>query len=216
MGDDVARPETTPEDPPFNLTDVDKWVLSQTDAEFRVHDWTWLKEIIETNDLSVLMRTPSDLRRYMKWTAATKAQYGNITNYILANRLPKAWGQPPFTPESQIPFANPADYKVIINDWPYALTPEITHIVAWSRSPIPTDPETGDMTPESRALVQDFVDRYFVDGLGPDGEWQVLWFKNWTGIQSIRSLEHIHVLVRNVDDNTLERWTGERPKRDAE
>lgn len=34
------------EDAPFPLTDVDKWVLSQTDEEFKKHGWEELKEII--------------------------------------------------------------------------------------------------------------------------------------------------------------------------
>ncbi|RSL40580.1 hypothetical protein CEP53_013282 [Fusarium sp. AF-6] len=204
--------ENPPEEPPFPLTDVDKWILSQTDEEFKKHDWEDLKGIIEANNLSVLKRKPSDLRRYMKWTAETKAEYGSMTNYLLANRLPKAWGQPPFTPVSDVPFKDPSDYRVLNNDWPYGLDPEIRHIVVWLRTTIPTDPETGDMTPESRALVKAFVKEYFVDTLGPDGESRVLWFKNWVALQSVRALEHIHVLVRNVDDDTIERWTGERPQ----
>ncbi|EQK98505.1 hypothetical protein OCS_05782 [Ophiocordyceps sinensis CO18] len=229
MGDDGAHQE----EPPFPLTNVDIWVLSQTDDEFKKHDWADLEQIIgealravrtifiapplmlaplsaDTNNLSVLQRKPSDLRRYMKWTADIKAQYGSISQYILANRLPQSWGQPPFAPESQVPFESPADYKVLLNDWPYGLAPGITHIVVWSRTLIPTDPATGDMTPESRARVQDFVKRCFVDALGPGGEKRVLWFKNWVALQSVRSLEHFHVLVRHVGDDTLEGWTGER------
>lgn len=34
------------EEPPFPLTDVDKWVLSQTDEEFKYHNWDELREII--------------------------------------------------------------------------------------------------------------------------------------------------------------------------
>jgi hypothetical protein len=68
------------------------------------------------------------------------------------------------------------------------------------------------MTPESRALVQSFIEKTFIDALGPNGESKVLWFKNWVALQSVRALEHIHVLVRNVDYDTLERWTGEGPK----
>ncbi|KAM0453963.1 hypothetical protein ACHAPV_007603 [Trichoderma viride] len=200
-------------DAPFPLTEVDKWVLSQSDEDYKMHDWDDLRHIIETNNLSVLKRKPSDLRRYIAWTAETKAQYGTITEYILQNRLPKAWGLPPFIPESQVPFDTASDYKVLLNDWPYGLTPEITHIVVWSRTPIPTDPETGDLTTESRAQVENFVKTYFVDTLGAGGEQQVLWFKNWVALQSVRTLEHFHVLVRNVDDNMLERWTGERPQR---
>ncbi|KAF7559976.1 hypothetical protein G7046_g4178 [Stylonectria norvegica] len=204
--------EVPPEDSPFPLTDVDRWVLSQTDEEFHKHDWAELKEIVETNNLSVLKRQPSDLRRYMKWTAETKAKYGSMTQYLLVHRLPKAWGSPPFTPKSTVPFEDPSDYRVLLNDWPYGLDPEINHIVVWSRTVIATDPETGDMTPESRAVVQKFIQRYFVESLGPKGEDRILWFKNWVALQSVRSLEHIHILVRNVDDETLERWTGERPQ----
>ncbi|EHK47475.1 uncharacterized protein TrAtP1_012406 [Trichoderma atroviride] len=200
-------------DAPFPLTEVDKWVLSQSDEDYKLHDWDDLRHIIETNNLSVLKRKPSDLRRYIAWTAETKAQYGTITEYILQNRLPKAWGLPPFVPESQVPFDAASDYKVLLNDWPYGLTPEITHIVVWSRTPIPTDPETGDLTTESRAQVENFVKTHFVDTLGAGGEQQVLWFKNWVALQSVRTLEHFHVLVRNVDDDMLERWSGERPQR---
>lgn len=149
----------------------------------------------------------------MKWTAETKATYGSMTQYILDNRLPKAWGQPPFTPANATPFADPSDYRVLLNDWPYGLDPEITHIVVWSRTLIPTALETGDLTPASRAQVQNFVKTYFVDSLGPGGSDRVLWFKNWVALQSVRSLEHFHVMVRKVDDDTLERWTGERPRR---
>lgn len=151
----------------------------------------------------------------MKWTAETKAEYGSMTQYLLVHRLPKAWGIPPFSPSSTVPFQDPSDYRVLLNDWPYGMEPGITHIVVWLRTAIPTDPETGDMTQESRALVQDFVKRYFIDTLGPNGEDKVLWFKNWVALQSVRALEHIHVLVRDVDDDTLEKWTGERPKRNS-
>lgn len=148
----------------------------------------------------------------MQWTRETKAQYGSMTSYILAKRLPAAWGQPPFNPKSTIPFEDPSDYKVLINDWPYATEPDITHLVVWTRTLIPTDPDKGDLTPESRALIKDFVKWYFVDPLGPGGEERILWFKNWVALQSVRTLEHFHVMVRGVDEVMLERWTGERRK----
>lgn len=138
-----------------------------------------------------------------------------MTSFLLANRLPKTWGKPPFTPTSTTPFADPSDYQVLINDWPYALYSGTTHLVVWTRTPIPTDSEHGDLTPESRAQIGDFVKRHFVDELGEGGEERVLWFKNWVALQSVRSLEHFHVLVRDVDNDTLERWTAERPKRDS-
>ena len=38
--------EALPDEAPFPLTEVDRWVLSQTDEEFHKHDWAELKEII--------------------------------------------------------------------------------------------------------------------------------------------------------------------------
>ncbi|KAI0145974.1 hypothetical protein F4776DRAFT_386029 [Hypoxylon sp. NC0597] len=199
----------THEDAPFPLTEVDKWVLSLTDDEYQYHDWEDMKKIIAENNLSVLKRKPSDLRRYMKWTAETKAEYGSMTNYLLNNRLPRTWGSPPFKPASTTPFDDPSDYRVLINDWPYGLTANLTHIVVWSRTAIETDPETGDMTPESRSNVANFVKRFFVDRLGPDGDDRVLWFKNWVALQSVRALEHIHIIVRDVEKEILDEWTKE-------
>ncbi|RCI08489.1 hypothetical protein L249_8783 [Ophiocordyceps polyrhachis-furcata BCC 54312] len=225
MGDEDMK--TTADGMAFALTAVDRELLSQTDDQFKSHSWQELKEIIgekkprvdglhvlpiaygaspEANDLAALKRKPSDLGRYIKWATEIKKQYGSMTAFILANRLPRTWGQPPFSPESQIPFDNAADYKVLRNDWPYGMESGISHLVVWSRTPIPTDAETGDLTAESRALIQGFVNRYFLASLGPGGEDRVLWFKNWVALQSVRSLEHFHVLVCDVDEDQLERW----------
>lgn len=165
--------------------------------------------LLAENNLSVLKRKPSDLRRYMKWTAETKAQYGSMTKYLMAYRLPKSWGTPPFKPASNTPFADPSDYRVLFNDWPYGMTPNMTHIVVWSRTTIETDNEKGDLTPESRKVVVDFIERFFVQRLGPDGSDKVLWFKNWVALQSVRALEHIHVIVRDVEEDILNEWTKE-------
>ncbi|KAI1085779.1 hypothetical protein F5B20DRAFT_17710 [Whalleya microplaca] len=208
MSDNVPI-TTPPEEAPFPLTDVDKWVLSLTDEEFHYHDWEDMKKIIGENNLSVLKRKPSDLRRYMRWTADTKAEYGSMTSYLLKHRLPQAWGSPPFTPVSNVPFDGPSDYRVLLNDWPYGMTSDMVHIVVWSRTIIKTDPNTGDMTPESLHTVANFVKRFFVDRLGPGGDNKVLWFKNWVALQSVRTLEHIHVIVRDVEKDVLDEWTTE-------
>jgi hypothetical protein len=43
------------EESPFPLTDIDKWVLSQTDEEFHLHNWEELKEIIGTSQYFVCL-----------------------------------------------------------------------------------------------------------------------------------------------------------------
>jgi hypothetical protein len=83
-------------------------------------------------------------------------------------------------------------------------------MVVWTRTSISTDSRTGDMTPESRAIIESFVRRHFVNRLGHGAEAKVIWFKNWGALQSVRGLEHIHVLVRDVDDWLVEEWTREQ------
>ncbi|RAH59939.1 hypothetical protein BO85DRAFT_367453 [Aspergillus piperis CBS 112811] len=236
------------EPPAFNLTEVDRQVLAQTDEEFVLHDWEDLKSIIARNDLGILKRKPSDLTRYLSWSHKTKQQYGSITNYICQKRL--GWTATiPSSPSSSsttttpststptssittstetstttssfpyknpIPFADPSDYKILRNDWPYGLAPGISHIVVWLRTPVAVKEENGDVTDESRALIEAFVQRTFVDAVVRDegvseaeARDRVLWFKNWAALQSVRSLEHVHVLVRDVSERLLVEWTGE-------
>lgn len=98
---------------------------------------------------------------------------------------------------------------MLINDWPYGFAPGITHIVVWSRTPIATDDTVGDMTPESRRTVAEFIKQFFVESLGPGGEDRVVWFKNWVALQSVRTVDHVHVLVKDVEPALLREWTKE-------
>lgn len=58
----------------------------------------------------------------------------------------------------------------------------------------------GDLSSEGREIVQRFVDERFVKVLGAD---RVLWFKNWAKLQSVRGVEHFHVLVKDVSAEQL-------------
>ena len=190
---------------------------------------------VAANDLAILKRKPSDLQRYIKWTNQTKAAYGSITAFILSERL--HWktlstlssGEiPSFQCANPIPFTDPSDYKVLLNDWPYGFTPDVTHIVVWSKVRIPEQKSEGHLTSESVALVEKFVQRTFVEPLishdsmdmNSGGTTQdpprnhhdrILWFRNWTGLQSVRGLEHVHVLVRDAPKDLLDSWIGVAP-----
>ena len=81
----------------------------------------------------------------------------------------------------------------------------------------------GFLTPDSVALVDRFVQRTFVEPLssyrsednvarGSDSaDGRVLWFRNWTGLQSVRGLEHVHVLVHDTPSDLVNTWIGSRP-----
>ncbi|EXJ54473.1 hypothetical protein A1O7_09813 [Cladophialophora yegresii CBS 114405] len=200
---------------PFPLTAVDRAVLAMTDEEFHPHTWDELKQIIAEHNLSVLKRWPSDLRRYMKWSAETKAAYGSVPNFVMKERLkwvplPSSKSGPKFEVRNPVPFADPADYKILVNDWPYGLAPGIKHIIVWLKVRLGSEPTRGDMTPESRQQVEEFIQSKFMERVKdlPGEQEKVIWFKNWTALQSVPGMEHVHVLVRDVPDEIIGEWTG--------
>ncbi|RPB02106.1 hypothetical protein L873DRAFT_1841974 [Choiromyces venosus 120613-1] len=184
----------------YQLTDKDIKQLALTDEEYKLQTWEGLKAIIEENRLEELKRVPSDLKRYISWSHKTRKEYGTIQAFVLKERL----GWTDLTAENPTPFASKADTKILVNDWPYGVALGILHLVVWTKVSIPTiqepNPEAGDITPESRKLIRDFVQQTFIQHLSAEN---VLWFKNWASIQSVRSVEHIHVLVRGASDEFL-------------
>ncbi|KAG8629903.1 hypothetical protein KVT40_001522 [Elsinoe batatas] len=200
------------------LTAIDRELLAMKDEDFHRVTWDELRHIIlVTNALEQLKRLPSDLRRYVTWSASIKSQYGSITSYVIQERL--HWTPsdpnvaiPTFTHHNPIPFADSRDYQILLNDWPYGLEDGITHIVVWTKALIDVDPEKGDVTAESRGLIEGFVVRVFsrrLDGVLGEGKGRerVLWFKNWVSLQSVRGVDHVHVLVKDAPGEVLEEWT---------
>jgi hypothetical protein len=117
---------------------------------------------------------------------------------------------PVFELKNPTPFADPNDYKILPNDWPYGFAPGITHIVVWLKHRLESEPSRGEMTLKSRKQIQDFVQRKFTHrawDLPGEGD-KVQWFKNWTELQSVPALEHLHVLVRDVPEEIISEWTG--------
>ena len=90
------------------------------------------------------------------------------------------------------------------------MEPGIVHIVVWLKNRLETEPEKGDMTPTSKRQIEKFVEKRFMDRLRglPGAREKVQWFKNWTLLQSVPGLEHVHVLVRDVPEQIVWEWTG--------
>jgi hypothetical protein len=161
------------------------------------------------NDLQLLTRLPSQLRAYLAWTTKTKEEYGDMTSFLLQKRLywePKPSTDPSAPPsfyyKNPVPFAERDDVRILVNDWPYGLAPGIKHVCVWLKVRLPLR-EDGDLADNGKEMVQTFVDKTFVKGLGVEGQDRVQWFKNWAGLQSVQGIEHVHVLLRDVDENLL-------------
>lgn len=123
-----------------------------------------------------------------------------------------------FNYNSPIPFEDASDYKMMPNDWPYGLEKGISHLVVWLKNRLEVEPPLGDMTPSSRRLVEEFVQKEFIEPTNAlvGGKDNVLWFKNWVSLQSVPGIDHVHVLIRNAPQEFVDvNWIrGERPVQD--
>jgi hypothetical protein len=153
----------------------------------------------------------------MIWSNKTKATWGTVSNFIMAERLKWTSVQtnpgkgPVFKCQSNIPFEDDRDYKILPNDWPYGLAEGITHIIVWLKTRLEAEPTRGDLTDVSRGQVKRFVQKTFVDplrSLPRFAEDKVMWFRNWTSLQSVPGMEHVHVLLRDVPEDIILQWTG--------
>jgi hypothetical protein len=101
----------------------------------------------------------------------------------------------------------------LLNDWPYGFESGIKHLLVWSRTPIAVDDARGDVTAESKRVIEEFVERQFVFTLAKeetisvdDARKRIMWFKNWVSLQSVRGVDHVHVLVKDAPISLLEQW----------
>jgi len=192
----LQPPEATISKDAYIPTAKDQEILDTPEHLFHNQTWDDLKLVISENRLEDLKRRPGDLRRYLEWGAQVRSEYGSVQRYILMKRL--HWDKEgDLIAKSTVPFADADDTKILFNDWPYGMTPGIIHIVVWTKVAIPIDETNGDVTPESRKLIEDYVYKTFVKDLGLPED-HVLWFKNWASLQSVRTVEHVHILVNTI------------------
>ncbi|KAK9370126.1 hypothetical protein V1509DRAFT_402181 [Lipomyces kononenkoae] len=178
------------------------------DSAFERFSWQRLKDIMRENRLELLTRVPSDLRNYLIWKTQIIKQHGSVANFVLFERL--NWGPDPALaqPISKELFEVRDDYKILMNDFPYGFEDGIIHLVIWTKNPIPkaeTGSPTADIIPEVRQKIMTFVDTVR-DSLAMKSD-DILWFKNWAALQSVREIDHFHILLNKppVDDRGVEK-----------
>lgn len=153
------------------------------------------------------MRKPSQLLTYLKAKVDIQKEYGGFESYIVKEKLkwiPDESGK--IVPAKSIFLADPTDVKILLNDYPYGVEEGIVHLVVWCKARIPED-GTGRPTDEARNRIIAYIKATFQDQLGMTPE-DILWFKNTFALQSIRSLEHFHVLLNNPPQHKLQEIIG--------
>ncbi|KAJ9142184.1 N-acetylglucosamine-induced protein 1 [Pleurostoma richardsiae] len=191
----VPPEEREAECPDFlrDLNAKDIGIISTPDSQYATETWPAVRRKCAENRLDLFQRRPSDLRRYLAYNWGLKRRYGSVMDFVVKERL--RWEQP-IRPSGTRPFEREEDVKVLWNDWPYGIDERIVHLVVWTKFELAEDPATGDITEETRAQIQAYVDRVFGARMPKEN---YVWFKNWQSLKSIKSVEHFHVMLFDPD-----------------
>ncbi|KAJ6074621.1 uncharacterized protein N7446_002398 [Penicillium canescens] len=184
-------PEFLRDQPPKNIQ-----CLSTPDDHYTRQNWGEVKEIIRTNRIDRFQRVPSDLRKYLEYTAQIKAEYSSVMRFVVKERL--HWGDgstEDLKPRGNL-FEYDDDIRILYNDWPYGVDTDIIHLVVWTKFELEDDPATGDLTPHARKAIERYVLRTFCSRVPAD---QVVWFRNWKSLKSVHAVEHFHVMLHRPD-----------------
>ncbi|KAK3394664.1 hypothetical protein B0H63DRAFT_517769 [Podospora didyma] len=197
----------TPTCPEFllHLSPKDLSIISTPDSAYEIDSWPAVRERVASNRLDLFQRVPSQLRRYLERTWRLKQEHGSGMAYILGHRL--HWDAADLVSRRDAkPFTEKEDdVKILRNHWPYGIDERIVHLVVWTKFALAEDPATGDLTDEARGEVDGFVRRVFAGRVADD---QVIWFKNWASLKSVKSVEHFHVMVYDPDPELIKEITN--------
>lgn len=183
--------------------------------------WEDCGDIIARNALEEFCRNAEQTSIYHALKTKLQEQHSTVFKHVLNTQL--GWYDPKLNgnksiqelqdTEIVVSVANEADQqrpvysddsqiKILLNDFPYDIASEITHFVVWYRGTVPVTDDKGDISDETRNQMYQYVRRTFVEG-GQIPETEVLWFRNWLAIQSIKGINHIHVLVRGLTETQV-------------
>ncbi|OAL38964.1 hypothetical protein AYO20_01715 [Fonsecaea nubica] len=185
-------------------------ILSRKDEEFARFTWQQIEELVRTNNIHLFQRPSSQLRSYLAYVYHLKETYGSVLLYIQQHRV--HW--PTISRSGDPPFSNPSDYKILYNDWPYFVEQGIQHLVVWTKFPIDEVEETGEVTPEAKMQIEEFIKRTFCEVKGGERieRERIVWFKNWKSLKSVHALEHFHIMLYQPPEELIEAVTeGDRP-----
>ncbi|KAK3905850.1 hypothetical protein C8A05DRAFT_12360 [Staphylotrichum tortipilum] len=178
----------------------DRGIISTPDSHYTPDSWSTVQHKVAQNRLELFQRLPSDLRSYLGFTWKLRQDYGSVMNFILTQRL--GWDLP-ITPRGR-PFEFGEDVKVLRNDWPYGIDKRIVHLVVWTKFALEEDPATGDLTDAARGEIEGYVRGAFAKVPREN----VIWFKNWASLKSVKSVEHFHVMLFDPDPGFVKEITN--------
>lgn len=184
----------------------------------RPYTWSEVRDIIRYNDLELFARSEESTEKYHQFKRYLKSHNSTVVRHIVTHAL--QWKTPKElegvadcdinVKESGDPlFTNASDLKIVRNDFPYHFEDDVVHLCVWTKRRIPSDPESqlGDLSKESRDLIERYVNKTFVQWLGIPRE-DIVWFRNWEALQSVKEISHVHVIIKGLSKEKLQMVLG--------
>jgi len=184
----------------------------------RQFTWAEVQDIIKYNELEVFARLEPETEKYHAFKKLLKEQNTTVFKHLVVNSLRWRTAEQVRSlkdaeisvPASGDPlFTNASDLKIVKNDFPYYFEDDVVHLCVWSKRRIDSDPNSalGDLSSEMRELIEKYVQKTFVDWLQIPRE-NLVWFRNWEALQSVKEISHLHVVVKGMTSEQLEKVLG--------
>ncbi|KAJ2483351.1 hypothetical protein EV174_002964 [Coemansia sp. RSA 2320] len=148
------------------------------DGVEREFTWPEVKQIVAAERMDLLGRTAEQERVYSECMSEFCKEYGSVVSYILQVKLAT------FIADKT------SEFLVLPNDFPYALAPDMSHYIVWSKQKL-----TAGVVPD--LAIKQLIDAYLDEQIGAGlHEWA--WFVNPVHLQSIPEAAHGHLIVKRL------------------
>ncbi|CAD1810017.1 N-acetylglucosamine-induced protein 1 [Candida parapsilosis] len=181
--------------------------------------WAQIQQIVKSNKLELFARSEEQFRNYYQFKNNLSLKSIALNDYVLNEEL--EWKQDDIRSQTilksqeystsqpqDLILYNDDDVKIIYNKFPYYFEDSVVHLCIWSKLTIPNDVNSpvGDISPLTKRIIERYLQKTFIEkGVSPD---DILWFRNWSSLQSVKSVSHIHVLLHDVDGGLLHKLLG--------
>ncbi|RCK60810.1 N-acetylglucosamine-induced protein 1 [Candida viswanathii] len=183
--------------------------------------WSEINFIIKTNKLEIFARSKEQTIKYHNFKQWLKDNKILVNDYLLGHEL--HWKESEIRDQEHVIvpqeysveypqdliFHNPDDITILYNKFPYYFDTNVKHLCIWTKLRIPVDRDSacGDISDRTKKIIHRYLEKTFVEKGGLSWD-QIVWFKNWLTLQSVRAISHIHVILRDVDDVFIEQLIG--------
>ncbi|SCW03591.1 LAFE_0G13850g1_1 [Lachancea fermentati] len=181
-----------------------------------MHTWDQVQALVQSGELQCLQRTPEMTEKYRRYKAQLEAEGTTIVDVIVERRL--EWSRSELSElaaryvtveqRTNAMLSAPELFKLLPNDFAYDLAPGLYHLVVWSKIAIPL--YVSHASREQRPHVHDKIERFVKTNLARFGVHDYVWFINYPHLQSVKSVSHVHVMLRAESSEVIERMLREQ------